>query len=95
MILFKCKPDDGDTFYVEADSRDVYAWESADRRRHLGMIQTTPKMTDLGELAWRAAQRTKVWTGDLDDFRRCVAFAPVEQGSEPGADLLDPTRPAV
>lgn len=95
MILFRCNPDDGERFYVEADSRDVYEWEMTDKRRHLGMIQSTPKMGDLGELAWLAAKRTKAWTGDLADFRRCVAFEPVDRDSEEAAELLDPTRPAV
>lgn len=94
MIKFECKPDEGDPFEIEADSRDVIAWEVRKAGRHLGMIQNTPRMTDLAELAWLACSRTKRWTGDLADFRVGVAIRPVEDedDDEDGdAGLLDPT----
>lgn len=94
MILFRCIPDGGEPFHVEADSRDVFAWEQVDKRRHLGMIQSTPKMGDLGELCWHACQRTNRWTGELGEFRRVVAFEPVDRATfDDGNDALDPTRP--
>lgn len=95
MIKFQCDPDDGESFVVEADSRDVIAWEVRKAGRHLGMIQNTPRMSDLSELAWLACQRKKSWTGDLADFRLAVAIKPLNEPDPDEAGLLDPTSPGV
>jgi hypothetical protein len=93
MIHFKVTPDGGDTFEVEADSRDIIEWEIRKQGRHLGLIQSAPRMTDLSELAWLAAKRSKDWTGDLSDFRRYVKVDPVAPAEDADADdLLDPTQ---
>lgn len=94
MIRFRIEPDGEDPIEVEAGSRDIVKWEIRKNGRHLGMLQATPRMTDLVELAWLAAQRTKDWQGDLSDFRLYVEVTPLAEvvDDEADADLLDPTR---
>lgn len=94
MIKFQCDPDGSESFVIEADSRDVIAWEVRKAGRHLGMIQNTPRMSDLSELAWLAAKRQKAWTGDLAEFRLEVAIRPLaDEDPDEDAGLLDPTQP--
>jgi hypothetical protein len=100
VIKFNCKPDDGELVEMVADSRDILEWEVRKNGRHLGMIQATPRMSDLTELAWLTCRRRGVWTGELSDFRKAVAVEPVERFAseregEDGDGLLDPTRTAV
>jgi hypothetical protein len=101
MIRFKVEPDgagergEPTSFEVEAGSRDIIEWEVRKQGRHLGMLQATPRMTDLVELAWLTCRRTKEWTGDLSDFRRYVEVTPLAQPDDGEADdLLDPTQPS-
>jgi hypothetical protein len=93
MIRFKLTPDAGEERILVADSRDVIAWETRKAGRHLGMIQATPRMTDLSEVAWLAARRQKFYEGDLSDFRTDVAVRPLaeETDDEDEAGLLDPS----
>ncbi len=91
MISYRLTPEDGEPFQITADSRDVIAWESRKAGRHLGMIQATPRMTDLAELAWLAATRQKRWTGDLSDFRTGVVVLPLGEQDTDEAGLLDPS----
>ncbi len=99
MIRFRLTPDGETSHEVTADSRDVIAWESrsvpGQPRRHLGIIESAPRMTDLVELAWLAARRTKATAADLDEFRVSVAVVPLGAPSADGeaAGLLDPTHP--
>jgi hypothetical protein len=99
MIRFELKPDDGETHEVVADSRDIIAWEArtppGQPRRHLGQIESAPRMTDMVELAWLAARRTKHTTADLDEFRNAVAVKPLAQAGtdEQPSGLLDPIQP--
>jgi hypothetical protein len=92
VIKFQCKPDDGEQFIAEADSRDVLHWEVRKNGRHLGQLQATPRMGDMIELAWLTAQRTGCWHGALEEFREQVAVKPLDDGE--AVELLDPTQPA-
>lgn len=92
MIHFKYEPDGGDAFDLHADSRDVIAWERRKPGRHLGMLEATPRMQDLSELAWLTARRLKHWGDDLAEFQDSVAVSTVKD-PDPDADgLLDPTH---
>jgi hypothetical protein len=98
VIRYRLTPDEGDhlgePFEIEADSRDVIAWERRKAGRHLGMIQATPRMSDLAELAWLACQRQKRWTGDLADFTASVIVLPLGDDATEDEDddgLLHPS----
>lgn len=100
MIPLKITPDHGEAVELVADSRDIIEWEIRKQGRHLGMLQATPRMTDLSELAWLNRRRVAGWSGDLSDFRRTVRVEPGAQNVGTDDDdgeadsLLDPTQTA-
>lgn len=88
---------------VEADSRDIVAWERlgrADKRpapRCFGDLESGLRMTDLAELGWFALEREGS-VGDLPDRptflteAKVMPFRPDEESEQDG-NGLDPTRP--
>lgn len=52
---FEISPEDGDTYSVLWDSRDIRAWEAWTGKSWLDM--TTPRISDLTYLAFSAARR--------------------------------------
>ncbi len=92
MITFEYQPDGGEPFTLRADSRDVIAWERRKPGRHLGMIEATPRMQDLSELAWLTARRLKQWGGDLAEFQDTVAVNTAKDPNPDADGLLDPTH---
>ncbi len=98
MFRFRVSPDGAEPFEVEGKSRDVVRWEAMGRGRHIGQLESAPKMTDLAELAWCAAVRNGLYTGSVKDFLASCdvdALAPETDDDGEERDSLDPSRPGV
>lgn len=107
MFNLRITLDDREPVEVEADSRDIVAWERlgrADKRptpRRFGDLDAGLMMTDLAELAWFACEREQL-VPDLPDrptfLTRAVVqpFSPkTDEGddeNEEGDGDLDPGR---
>lgn len=101
MYTFKISPDDGTSFTVTANMRDVLAWERSSPSRSAQELVENFRLADGYEIAWRAAKRQKLYDGTRADFENgCdVRIAPAPPVDEPdddpdGRDGSDPTRPA-
>ncbi len=92
MFTFEITPDGGETFRVVAGSRVITHWERTGRGRSIGQLDSNPRMTDLEELAYLAAERAGKFTGSIADFRESCDFEPIETDGARGA--ADPTRRA-
>lgn len=84
---------------VKVGSRDVAKWERArdpdspKTRRHLGLLESAPRMSDIEELTFYALVRQGLFGGDLPKLRECADLSRFR----PDADLeeddgLDPTQ---
>lgn len=89
MFDFTVKPDGGEPFKVTATSRDVLAWECANKGVNLKRLEQAPSMTDFYKIAHFAVQRTQKWAGELDEFMRTCEIE-VDQD-----DDADPTNAAL
>lgn len=74
MMRFKVSPDGGDSYELEATSRDVYVWEKTGRSRKMGQLGSLGEisMVALYELAHLAAKRQQLFIGSLEDFTSSV-----------------------
>jgi len=90
MFNFQVAPDNGDEYPLVADSRDVYRWEKSNRGKTVGQLLEDMNMTDLYDLAWRAARRQGHFDGTLAEFVDTCAIKNVDDAQED----VDPTRQA-
>lgn len=88
MFTFTVKPDGGEPFTVTATSRDVLAWERANKGVNLKKLEQAPSMLDFYKIAHFAVQRTGQWAGSVDEF---MATCEIEVGED---DEPDPTNAA-
>lgn len=78
MFRFKCYPDGGQPFEVDALSRAIAAWENApgqpkgETRRSVSTFSKNLSMTDSTDLAWYAASRAGLTGLDLVEWRKQV-----------------------
>jgi hypothetical protein len=81
---------------VEADSRDIVAWERLGKGRHFGQLESALRMTDLAELGWFACERAGSLPNlpDRPKFLEQAIVLPFAPESEEDDERLDPTRPA-
>lgn len=87
MIEVRIVPDEGDPYDLTVTSRDVMAWERTTKGMTFAKFQEQFSMTHLYNLAYRAAMRTRKFTGTLDDFESTVDIDLLEGDS----DETDPT----
>ena len=78
---------------VTATSRDVLMWEKTTKGASFAKLESNLQIADLYALAWRAATRKGLFTGDLPTFQTTVdlEFKDTAAGSDGDAD---PTQPA-
>jgi hypothetical protein len=83
MITFVIKPDDGETFRVRADSRDVRLWERVKPQNTLRRIAENPNVDDYYSLSHLAMKRQRMpdmpsW----EDYNEGYAVEAVMDNSE-------------
>lgn len=98
VIELDVEMEDGSTFSVVADQRDVARWEVQPFGCPAGEMDDSPSVTFLRFLAWSAAFRQQVTALKWDAFdAQCVEAMPPDdeegEGSAP-ADAEDPGRSA-
>lgn len=71
MFIFEIAPDDGETYEVEAITRDILKWERTTKGASASQL-SEPSMATLYKLAWIASQRTGQFAGTLKDFEDSV-----------------------
>lgn len=94
MMTFEVTPDDGDTYRLEAGSRDVLTWEKAGKGRSFGQLGSgeSMRMEHLYGLAYYAARRQGLFTGSLAEWEQSVELMPVKDDDDEEG-TVDPTRP--
>lgn len=96
LVVIDVYPDDGESFRIEADSRDVSFWERTFHGRSVGMLQGTGvQITYLEELAHVTAKRRGQYDGNLTEFREHCAIVPVDEKDDDDDEEsvgLDPTQ---
>lgn len=93
MFLFDITPDGGETFRVPATSRDVEHWERTGKGRSLATLER-PQMAHLIEIAFLAASRRGLASGDLAAFRAACDVTPIDPNAVDDDDESGPTQPA-
>ena len=97
MFTFDVTPDDGDTYRLVADSRDVSLWERTTKGNPtLAKLESNAAMSDLEIIAFNAAQRLGHFGGSLTDWRETCAINPLDPAAldEDKQGSADPTRTA-
>lgn len=91
MFTFTVRPDGGESYDVEATTRDVLAWERANKGVNLKKLEEAPSLLDFYKIAHFAVRRQQLFTGSLDDFMdTCdIEVHDTEEDGEP-----DPTNAA-
>jgi hypothetical protein len=74
MFTFTLTPEDGDTFEVAADSRDVLQWEKRNKGATLKRLLEELAMADLYKVAYIAARRLRTFDGTPDEFESTVTL---------------------
>lgn len=99
MFMVYVEIDGQDGFDLRVGSRDVSRWERArdpfspKTRRHLGLLEETPRMSDIEELAFYALDRQGLFTGDLPKLREIADLSRFRADEDlEETDGLDPTR---
>jgi hypothetical protein len=69
MFDFLLVPQDGDPIELTANSNDVCEWEVKNRHNSLTALRENTRMTDLRSIAYIAAKRVGVFTGEFHDFK--------------------------
>jgi hypothetical protein len=97
MFKFKCKPDGGKAFEVNAESRAIAAWETAPgqpkgTRRRIGDIHERLDMAAMVDLAWFAASRAELTQLDIKEWRDQVDIT-LEAPDEDDDAEAGPTQP--
>jgi hypothetical protein len=83
MITFVVKPDDGETFRVKADSRDVRLWERVSPRNTLRRIAEDPNVDDYYSLSHLAMKRQRLPNlPSWDDYNESYAVEAVMDTAE-------------
>jgi hypothetical protein len=91
MFTFTVKPDQGDSYQLNATARDVLAWERGGRDRTVSRLMQNTRLTDAYIVAHAAAKRLGLFDGPLASFEESVDLVlGVEVEDEP-----DPTPPAL
>lgn len=85
MITFKLTDDAGTELIVQAKARDVLNWERTTKGAKFGDLADGLEFAHLYKIAWFAAKRTSVFTGDLKEFEDTYDVEPE------GEDDEDPT----
>jgi hypothetical protein len=91
LIKFDIIPEGGETFRVEALSRDVLVWEKRSRDNSFARLRDNLTMAAQYHLAHIAARRTGQFDGDLSTFEQTCDLMPVPDEESEGE--LDPTNP--
>ncbi len=92
LIRFRITPDGGESFNVDANSRDVLVWERTTRGSYANLMRNQ-QMADLYRIAHIAARRLGLYEGDLPTFEStCDLENIVDEEEDESAS--DPTRPA-
>jgi hypothetical protein len=90
---YSIEMDDGTTFDVDADARDIRAWEALYDK---SFLQSPLSYTEIAQVAYLAAKRTGVLNGayvTYEEFdRHCIDARGKRGGS--GALVANPTRKA-
>lgn len=87
----KVEMDDGTVFDVDADARDIRAWEAQYGRSFFEQGMT---FTTLAQIAYLAGRRTNLLNGQWPDYEDFDAHC-VDVVGRPDPVTADPTRPAV
>jgi hypothetical protein len=83
MITFVIKPDDGETFRVRADSRDVRLWERMNPRNTLRRIAENPNVDDYYSMSHLAMKRQRMPdVPSFDEYNERYAVEAVMDTSE-------------
>lgn len=97
MFKFKCKPDGGKKFEVNAESRAIAAWENAPGqkgpRRKVGDIHERLDMAAMIDLAWFAASRAELTQLDIKEWRDQVDVTLLAPDEDDEDDESGPTQP--
>lgn len=93
MFTTTVRPDDGEPYDLDVTSRDILSWEQSGRGRKLGSLADAQNLSivDIYDLAFRAADRRGLFTGDIRDF---TATCDVSDLRETNYDEVGPTQPA-
>ena len=91
LIKFDVTPEGGDTFRVEALSRDVLTWEKRHRDNSFARLRDNLTMTAQYQLAHIAARRAGLYADDLATFEATCDLMPVDD--EESESEVDPTSP--
>lgn len=96
LFRFYLKPDDGETWEIVADSRDIYMWEKSNKGASFAKLKDDLHMGDLYAVAWTAARRQQLvpmgtTLADFADAHQLEFDTNTTPGEEPEPD---PTQSA-
>lgn len=80
----KVTPEGGETYDLTIKSRDILAWERVTKGMTFAKLQQELNMAHVYNLAWRAASRTRVFSGTLAEFEESHDIDIVEGDDEDG-----------
>lgn len=91
MFWVRIKPDGGEPFDIEVDTRDGLKWEKQKTGRSIRKFEEAGSFADLYSLTFQAVLRDGRFGGDINEFEeRCA----IERLPDPAEGEEGPTRPA-
>lgn len=92
MFKAKIKPDNGEPFVVEVDTRDGLKWERARKGRSIKKFEENASFEDLYSLTYVAVLRDGRFSGDINEFEDTCAIDRLPD-DEDDDEEVGPTQP--
>lgn len=89
---FFIEMDDGRTFEIDSDARDIRAWEAEHEQ---SFFRVELSFTTYAQLAYLAGRRTAVLNGEWPDYQTFDAHCVAARGERPKVTIGNPTQPGV
>lgn len=93
MFKAKIKPDHGEPFVVEVDTRDGLKWERARKGRSIRKFEENASFEDLYSLTYVAVMRDGRFSGDITEFEETCAIERLDDDEDDDTDEAGPTQP--
>lgn len=81
MYKMTVKPDNGEAFTFDVDTRDLLFWERTNKGKSVGKLVENQSMVDFYSLAYSAAHRGGKFAGTLAEFETQCVLVIDEQGA--------------
>lgn len=73
-MKFALVPDNGDSFDVVVDSRDILEWEETTKNANIATLAEKPSLVSFYKLAYLASVRLGKFDGTLEQFKKGYAI---------------------